>query len=569
MANVSYGFNQSRPRTQVFLDASGLGTQNVNSEKPLVLIGSAEGGQPGVAFAVSSYAQAKKIFRSGDLLDAIEMAWNASTNVGGAGPIFAVRADGATQGTLTSGGLVFTSKLYGVGANNIQVQLADNSLTSSKTLSVYYQPDGYTKVYDNLGNMFTIQYTGALASGAVEIDVDATSHLATTLKLYAGTAGTESLVKSYALGSGVFQDLNVLVNDISNLGNGDWTVTLNTLGGNKNIQTQYLDALTKVVCKASAVTVKAIGADIQNQTSVDPYISVAPQWGTVVSNISLTALAGATTTVPAATWTTLFDAVAGLGAYYIVPLTSAQALHGELAQFLDDQAQQGNMMRGLVGGGLNESSAQLQARQAGIRDSRVGLVGNSGKRTMSDGRSLNFKGYLYAAMIAGIASGLPVGEPITYKHTNITALDGSFLSDDLDQLNNAGVIMSEFVRTRNGSYFRIVSDPTTYNDLAEPVQNRISLGEVSDFLSVDLRTLLDEQFIGSRLGNTSASIIKNAVESYLDQQVIGGTIVSYDPSNVSVVINGNTATINFTVQPAQGLDYINCFITYQQDQLSA
>src|SRR5437763_2569491 len=422
MANVSYGFNQSRPRTQVFLDASGLGTQNVNSEKPLVLIGSAHGGQPGVPIAVSSYAQAKRIFRSGDLLDAIEMAWNASTNVGGAGPIFAVRADGATQGTVTVGGLKFTSKLYGADANNVQVQLVDNALTSSKTLTVYYQPDAYTKVYDNLGNIFTIQFPGAAASGTVELDVDATSHLATTLTLSTGTSGSEVLEKSYTLGSGVFADLNVLVNDIANLG--DWTVVINTLGGNKNLQTQYLDAIVKTGCKASAVTVKAIGADIANQTSVDPYITVDPVWGTPVANFAITNLAGATTTVPAATWSNLFSAVSGLGAYYVVPLTSQQSLHGELAQFLDDQAQQGNMMRGFVGGGLKETSAQLQARQAGIRDSRVGLVGNSGKRTMSDGRVLNFQGYLYASMIAGIASGLPVGEPITYKHTNITALDG-------------------------------------------------------------------------------------------------------------------------------------------------
>src|SRR5206468_2052369 len=219
-----------------------------------------------------------------------------------------------------------------------------------------------------------------------------------------------------------------------------------------------------------------------------------------VTNFAVTNLAGAHTNPPANTWSTLFDAVANLGAYYVVPLSDQAALHGELAQFLDDQAAQGNMMRGFVGGAISETSAQLQTRQSGLRDARVALVGNSGHRTMSDGRDLNFQGYLYAALVAGIASGLAVGEPITYKHTNITALDGSFNSDDLDQLNAAGIIMSEFARTRNGSYFRIVSDPTTYNDMAEPVQNRISLGEISDFLSVDLRTLLDEQFIGSRLG---------------------------------------------------------------------
>lgn len=568
MANISYGFNQTRPRTTVFLNASGLGGPNANSEKPLVILGSANGGKPQSPTVISSYTQAKQLFRSGELLDAIEMAWNPSDSVQGAGQIFAVRTDTATQATLTAGGLEFTSVIYGSDANNIQVELADNTLTSSKTLTVYDTQDAYSKVYDNLGNIFTIQYTGASASGMVEVVVDATTKYATTLNLYSGTSGSETIEKAYQLGSGVYQDVNVLLNDISNLT--DWTVTVNTLGGNKNIQTQYLDALTKVECKASAVTVKAIAADIILQTENDPYVVVSqPTWGTAVVNIPLTFLSGGSTTAAPATWSSMFDAVANLGAYYVVPLTSDQALQGELAQFLDDQAQAGNMMRGIVGGGINDSISVVKGRQAALRDARVGVVGTSGTRTMSDGRVYNFPGYMHAALIAGIASGLPVGEPITYKHENIQALDGSFSSDDLDNLNASGVIMSEFVRTRTASYFRIVSDPTSYNDQAEPVQNRMSLGEISDFLSVDLRTELDENFIGTRLGNTSASILKNAVESFLDQKVIAGEIVSYDPSNVQVIINGNTATINFTVQPAEGLDYINCYVTYQQPQMTA
>lgn len=568
MANISYGFNQTRPRTTVFLDANGLGGTNANSEKSLVILGSANGGTPQSPIAVSSYAQAKQLFRSGELLDAIEMAWNPSDSVQGAGQIYAVRTDTATQATLTAGGLNFTSKIYGSDANNIQVELADNTLTSSKTLTVFDTQDAYSKVYDNLGNIFSIQYTGAAASGTVEIDVDATSKLATSLKLASGTAGSETVEKTYQLGAGVYQDVNVLINDISNLG--DWEITVNTLGGNKNIQTQYLDGLTKVPCKSTAVTAKAIAADIILQTANDPYVTVAQTvWGTPVVNIPLSFLAGGTTSAAPATWSTMYDSVSSLGAYYIVPLTSDQALQGELAQFLDDQSASGNMMRGLVGGGINESTSALKGRQAALRDARIGIIGTSGTRTMSDGRVYNFPGYMHAALIAGIASGLPVGEPITYKHENIQALDGSFSSDDLDQLNASGVVMSEFVRTRTSSYFRIVSDPTSYNDVAEPVQNRMSLGEISDFLSVDLRTELDENFIGTRLGNTSASILKNAVESFLDQQVIAGTIVSYDPSNVQVIINGNTATINFTVQPAEGLDYINCYVTYQQPQLSA
>jgi hypothetical protein len=150
----------------------------------------------------------------------------------------------------------------------------------------------------------------------------------------------------------------------------------------------------------------------------------------------------------------------------------------------------------------------------------------------------------------------------------IENLDMKFTGDQLDQLDASGVIMTEFTRTRNSSYFRIVSDPTTYNVETEPVQNRISLGEVSDFLTTELRTILDEEFIGSRIQSTSASILKNRVESFLDEQKkVGGLIVDYNPDDVQVVITGNTARINLTVQPAQGLDYINVYINYEDSEL--
>jgi archaellum component FlaG (FlaF/FlaG flagellin family) len=570
MANISYGFNRTRPRTTVFLNANGLGSQNLNSEKPLVLLGSANGGQPQAPISISSYAQAKQIFRAGELLDAIEMAWNPSPNVGGAGKIIAVRTDSATQATFTNGGLNFTSNIYGSDANGIQVELDDNPLTGAKTVTVNFTQDAYSKVYDNLGNIFTVQYTGTTYQAAqVQVVVDATTHMATQLILSAGTTGSLAPIRTYNLGSGVYQDVNVLVNDISNLP--DWLATMNTLGGNKNIKSQYLDAKTATDCKTSAVTVKAIGADMQVQMANDPYVSVAIDRSKIIpATLALTSLSGGSQSAPPASWSTILNGLANEGGYYLVPLTGDQSIHGEVAQFLADQANAGNAMRGLVGAGINEGINQLQGRQASLRDSRVGLIGNSGTRRMNDGRVYNFPGYMFAALVGGIASGLPVGEPITYKHVNIDSIDQVFTSDQLDQLDSAGVIMAEFVRTRQGQYFRLVSDPTTYNDVAEPVQNRMSLGEVSDYLTSEIRTLLDEQFIGTRLGNTSASILKNAVESFLDQQKnVGGLIVDYNPSDVQVIIQGNTATINFTCQPAQGLDYINCYITYLQDSLSA
>lgn len=567
---TSYGFDRQRPRTEIFLDASSLGAANTRSEKPLVLIGSANGGEPNVPHVISNFAQARELFRSGELLDAIEMAWNPSPNISGAGKIIAIRSDQATQAKLTQGALTFTSKLYGVDANSIQVEMTNNALTGAKRAAVYFTKERYEKVYDNIGNIFTVRYTGTSAVATVEVQVDSTSKLATKLILKAGAdAGTATAVRTYELGTGVYEDVHVLVNDINNLP--DFEAKMIVLGGNKNIDTQYLDVLASADIKGKDVTVKAIGADLEAQLANDSYVEVSvDRTQAVPATVALASLSGAKTEPAPASWASLYEAINGLDAYYITPLTSDAAIHGELSQYLRDESNAGMHQRGIVGGGLGESEDELRSRQMNLRNSRVGVVGDSGTRRMADGRVYNFPAYMYAALVAGIASGLEIGEPLTYKKVNIEGLDRKFTGDQLDQLNNSGIIMTEFVRTRTSSHFRIVSDPTTYNVSTEPVQNRISLGEVSDFLTTELREVLDNEFIGTRIRSTSASIIKNRVESFLDQQKkVNGLIVDYSPDDVQVVISGNTARINLTVQPSQGLDFINVFITYEDNELTA
>ncbi|YP_010582083.1 tail sheath [Bacillus phage SPG24] len=566
----SYGYDRERPRTEVFLDSSNLGAANVASEKPLVLMGSANGGQPHVPHLITNYAQAREMFRGGELLDAIEMAWNPSPTAQGAGKIYAMRTDDATQAKFSNGGLTVTSKLYGADANSIQVEYADNNLTKSKRFSVYFTKERYEQVYDNIGNIFTVQYKGKEAHATISIEVDANTHLATRLVLSEG-ADDESLqpLRTYELGQGVYQDVNVLVNDINNLP--DFEAKMNTLGGNKNIETEYLDELAATDVKTSQVVVTAVGADLINQVSNDTYIAVEVDRSQALpASFTLTNLSGAKTEPAPASWAELFSKVADLGAYYIVPLTAEEAIHGELSQFLRDESNNGNHLRGFVGGKFKESIETMRGRQMNLRNSRVDLIGNSGTRRMSDGRVYNFPAYMNAALVGGIASGVDIGEPLTYKRVNIESLDMKFTGDQLDQLNNSGIIMIEFVRTRTASYYRIVSDPTTYNVASDPVQNRTSLGEISDFLTTEIRTVLDEEFIGTRLRNSSSSILKNRVESFLDRQKdVGGLIVDYNPDDVQVVITGNTARINISVKPAQGLDYINVYITYEDVELTA
>lgn len=146
-----------RPHASIEVDTSGIGGSASNSEKILCLIGKAEGGEPNTVYQVRNYAQAKSVFRSGELLDAIELAWGSNPQYT-AGKILAMRVEDAKASQLEKGGLRVTSKIHGSVSNDIQVALEKNTITDSLRLRVVFQRDNYQEVFDNLGNIFSIPF---------------------------------------------------------------------------------------------------------------------------------------------------------------------------------------------------------------------------------------------------------------------------------------------------------------------------------------------------------------------------------------------------------------------------
>src|SRR5690606_17702687 len=221
-----------------------------------------------------------------------------------------------------------SSKLHGADANGIQIEYTDNVLTGSKRLGVYFTKERYERVYDNIGNIFSVKYKGEEAQAQVEVKVDAVTKLATQLILSVGAdVGSLAPVRTYELGQGVYEDVNVLVNDINNLE--DFEAKMNVFGGHKNVHTQFLDELTGTDIKTAEAVVKAVGADLANQIANDPYVEVEiDRLQAAPETIYLTNLSGAETGAAPASWAEFFSKVADLGAYYIVPLTSDEAVHG-------------------------------------------------------------------------------------------------------------------------------------------------------------------------------------------------------------------------------------------------
>lgn len=551
-----------RPHTNIKVDTSAITGTSSGSDKLVMLIGSAKGGQPNTVYKLRNYIQAKQLFREGELLDALELAWNPSGESAGAGDILAMRVEDATNATLEQGNVVFASKLYGDEANQIQVELGTEDLAgvTTRNLTVHFAPDAYEFVYRNLGLIFTVRYDGDEAYAGIEI-------VNNILTLAVGTDEATASEVNFNLGSGLYAKANILANAINSV---DGFTAVMPGGSDKNINTSELDALARTTVGADAgVQVTGFLADLQRQLDYDEYVSVEVNGQGDVADFELTNLAGGDNGIVPETWYSKIQKFANEGGFYLVPLTDKQAVHAEALAFAKERSDNGDPMRVIVGAGMDESPEQLLSRASGLRDGRASLVGFSGTKTLDSGVVKEIPAYMYASQVAGLASGLGIGESITFKQIAINELSTIYDGGQLDALNSGGVIMAEFVRNRTATKFRIVDDVTTYNDKSDPVRNQLAVGEANDFLVSELKIHLDENFIGTQARNISPSLIKNSLQSFLDQKKRDNEIQDYNPEDVQVVINGEVAEISLVIFPIRSLKKINVSLVYRQQVLQS
>lgn len=606
MAIYLYPSNQNDniPGISVTINTDSFTGSSSNSEKPLMIVGEADDGVPQTVRTFSSYTQAKQELRGGELLKALELAWQPdSDGTYYAGNIMAMRSQPATQSTLKQGTLTFTSKLYSEKANNILVSLHPNRITNTQRLTISFPEDGVTNTYDNLGNIFSLSYTGNERYAAYKIDADENG-FASLLTLYAGDSiSTAEPIQKFILGdTSLYVKTNSLINAINQVAG--FTATRFSVG-NKNVYTKYYHAIDETQLSATPNNqyVYAIEGDILNTVGdYDSYVSInyvpegtpedptniketsisdgvhisldAMAVTTPIENFETTALSGASVGVSPDSWTNLFNQFTdsydnnGYLGYYLIPLTDDAAIQAEATAFANTQARVGNAMRVIVGAGISEPKQQLISRALELDDARANLVGNSAMVKMSDGTTQDMAGYMLAAMVGGLASGVDIGDSITNKTLNLVSLDQNFTTDDINELTGSGVVTIKYLQNRSSSSFRIVDDVTTSTRVDEPLEHEMAIGESSDFLVAGIREKLDP-FIGSKINTAYASTLSSYVLEYLSDVKAEGIIMDYDSSSVSVTIVGSTANITATVYPDRTLKKMEIALQYNTETLTS
>ena len=580
-----------RPAVSVTVNTDALEANTSDSNRKLMLVGMADGGVPGTVYKIDNFSQARQIFRGGDVLDAIELALTPNSDIS-TGEILAERVGTATPASFSNNGITFTSNLYSKDANNIQVSLQDNSLNNTKTAQVSFADDQYNIYYSNLGNIFTLSYTGS-GYASVEITTDGTTGFATHLILKQGNDSSSAVVvKDFLLGSGLYANVNQMINDINQIQNfsADYYIA-----GAKNIETKYLDAMPETQIKslstnvgttqgnnsitssttdAGAIIIKSVGGDLVNTLSNDQVVNVEydPSKGEP-NSFNLTNLSGGTSSdIAPASWSEYFQNFATEDGYYLVPLTEDPAVQAEGEAFIEDCTANGRPMSMFVGGGINEPVQQSISRATALQTTAVKIVVNasSGTRLMSDGTTRALPGYMMAALIAGLASGIPAGESILYKEIDMNSIDQAFTKDQLDTLDLNGVIAVEVARNNQGKYYRVSDDVTTAVTAGskDPAAMYLSVGVASDFLVNDLKDAL-EVYIGKRTGLSTAKDIKTTIISFLTAKQSIGEVVDFSEGDIQVTVMGSDAYVSISLVPVQSIRKIQVSLVYHNESITA
>ncbi|HUM43910.1 MAG TPA: hypothetical protein PKI14_13275, partial [Fervidobacterium sp.] len=262
---VINGVNIKKPGVYSIADVSAMVAPNPNANGIIAAIGTCRGGKPFEVYHFTSPREMLATLKQGELADCIGLMYSPSGSGGGAYDVLAIRVvgDGYTQANLTlqDNGFQPTLKItaldYGNIGNYIRVGVFDGT-SSGKKITVHdYYNNIPVEVFDNLGDAFTITYTGT--ADAATLTITHTNNVATEISCTVTAHPEEGFV--FDLTSNDYKTVGQLVSAINALPN--YTCALSPYIPDGDLPTSYLDAVADQDIKTSTYIVTAeLGAII-------------------------------------------------------------------------------------------------------------------------------------------------------------------------------------------------------------------------------------------------------------------------------------------------------------------
>jgi len=541
------------PATMSVVDDSKMYSRGLSVGNNLALIGRASGGQPATPLKFGSVAEAKAVLRDGDLLRAIERAFNASSQSPGPAMITAIRVNPAIQASLVlkdsfaTDAINLVSTNYGLLDNQIKVKVEAATTAGLKLTTqfgtAYYSADNVAR------NAFSVQYSGA-GTGTMTVN-----NSTVTLTL-------NSLVTNIDLAT--YSTVQSLVDRINSLGE----IAATVLDGNgEKPSLKGLDGVTTQDIKTSLYTATAnlqAAIDWFNSSSEGFVTASRPANATNVPvAVAFTYLSGGSDgSVTNTEWESAFVALQGVDAQWVVPLSGLSSIHAMADSHVAFMSNVSRMERRAICGtssGTTDSAAILAAKN--INSDRTSLTHLGIYDYDASGNLVLFEPYIAAALIAGAFAGLNPGTAMTNKALKIRGLERKLRNPtDTDALITGGVLCLE--DTPNG--YKIVQSITTWLLNGNYNRREISVGVALDFVMRNVRNAVDE-IRGFKNNPIQMSLAVERTESTLRELarpepsgpgVLAGDEVSPPYKNISASADGDILRIEFQCSPVIPINYI-------------
>lgn len=543
------------PAVMSVVDDSAMYNKNISVGNVLCIIGSAEGGEPYKPLRFGSASEARDVLVGGELLKAIEKAFDPSSETAAPATVIAMRIDPATQSTLTlkdaaaANVINLVSTGFGLYTTGIKVKVESGSLYGKKVSSQFGQ-NYYVK--DNLyREMISVQYTGAELTATVTFD-------GTNLTLHApaGTKVVDLPVASYPTIQQMVDIINTQVGFVATV-----------LDGNGQHYSVDLDGVTAADCKTAAVKVTGTLAEVINwiNGAGEGFLNATKAVGALQPpvNKDWTYLTGGTTgTATTTDYQNCFTALQSEDVQWVVPLSSSAAIHAMADAHCAYMSNVARMERRAVCGmalGSTDTVAIGAARD--LNSDRTSLIHLGFYDYDSTGKLTLYPPYMLAALVGGAFSGVNPGTALTNKALKVRGLERKLRNPtDTDPLIDGGVLCVE--ETKTG--YKVVKSISTWliNDNYNRVE--VSTGVAADFVSRNVRNAL-QSLLGQKGNPTTLMLAVEKTDSILRElarpEPIGPGVIVGDKTNpafknITASLEGDVLRVEFQCSPVIPINYI-------------
>jgi hypothetical protein len=192
-----------------------------------------------------------------------------------------------------------------------------------------------------------------------------------------------------------------------------------------------------------------------------------------------------------------------------------------------------------------------------LNSDRMVYVGPGFTAYDENGTLTTYNGAIAAAIVAGMAAGVDVAEPLTHKSIKVIGLEYNFKWSDLDRLLEGGICPLEYDPGRG---YRVCQSITTWLRNDKYNRREVSVRRTADYVARQVRDRLEQDFVGTKGTLTTLISIKNATISTLTQMVrldlLAGDAANPPFKNVQVRLEGDAAYVDFECSPVIPINYI-------------